>query len=363
MDEQISLDLLTLNNILTVGLFVFALLGFFFMMRFFIRKATEERDNFLKSLYRHMIRPLSFLFFLTALSLTVQQVEVPYSDHPAFGRFFTIATVIAFAWLAIRGVYFASEQILRRFDVDKKDNLNARMIHTQIRVLRRLVLAMVIILAIGAALMSFEEIRSLGVSLLASAGVAGIVLGLAAQKTLGNFFTGLQIAITQPIRLGDAVVVEGEWGWIEEINLTYVVIKIWDWRRLVLPISYFTDHPFQNWTRHTAEMLGSVVFYFDYGMPMEPIREELDRILEKTDLWNGRVKVVQVMDTTEKSMVVRILVTADDSPTSWDLRCFVRENMLLFIQQNYPEYMPRVRAEIEGEEYFKPTKEEQPHAA
>jgi small-conductance mechanosensitive channel len=204
----------------------------------------------------------------------------------------------------------------------------------------------VIFLVISAILLSFREVRNLGATLLTSAGVAGIILGVAAQKTLANFIAGLQIAITQPIKIEDSVIVEGEWGWVEEITLTYVVVKVWDKRRVVLPIQYFIEKPFQNWTRTSAELLGPVVLYLDYSLPLEELREELDRILQQEKLWDKKVKVIQVIDSTEKCMVVRVLVSAKDAPTAWDLRCSVREKLISFVQHHYPEALPKNRLSL-----------------
>ncbi len=338
-----------LSDYALIGLMIGLVIAFYLFKRFVWNRISAEKDNFFILLFRNFNAPVQVLFLLTALYVTAVNLPVPLKEYGWVDNTYTIIIVALFGWIAMRAVHMGSDLFLRKFKIDSKNNLYARQMHTQVRVIRRLIGAMIVFLTIAVALMTFEEIRALGVSLLASAGVAGIVLGLAAQKTIGNFFTGLQIAITQPIRLGDAVVVEGEWGWIEEINLTYVVVKIWDWRRLVLPISYFVDNPFQNWTRATADLIGSVVLHLDYTTPMEPIRKELDRILENeaAHLWDGKVKVVQVIDTTDKTITIRALVSSEDSPTGWDLRCLVREKLIEFIQENYPGNLPRVRAELE----------------
>jgi small-conductance mechanosensitive channel len=197
--------------------------------------------------------------------------------------------------------------------------------------------------------MSFEEFRRLGTGILASAGLAGLVVGLAAQKTLGNLLAGIQIAITQPIRIDDVVVVEGEWGRIEAITLTYVVVRIWDLRRLVLPISYFLEKPFQNWTRVSADVLGTVYLVVDYTVPVDEIRAQLDRIVRESNLWDRKVCGVQVTNASERGIEVRALVSAADSSKAWDLRCEVREKLITFLQDKYPGSLPRVRAEIQGE--------------
>jgi hypothetical protein len=194
--------------------------------------------------------------------------------------------------------------------------------------------------------MTFPAIRHIGESLLASAGLAALIAGFAARSTLTNLAAGIQIAFTQPIRLGDAVIVEGEYGWIEEINITYVVMRIWDLRRLVIPISYFSEKPFQNWTRNTADLLGTVFLYTDYSLPVDPVRKELQRILESTKLWDGKVWGLQVTNATDRTMELRALMSASDSSTAWDLRCYVREKLILFLQQQFPQCLPKTRAEL-----------------
>ncbi|MGB2599197.1 MAG: mechanosensitive ion channel domain-containing protein, partial [Candidatus Omnitrophota bacterium] len=199
-------------------------------------------------------------------------------------------------------------------------------------------------------LMTFEKVRQLGTSLLASAGIIGVILGFAAQKTLGNFIAGLQIALAQPIRIDDVVIVEDEWGWIEEITLTYVIVRIWDLRRLVVPISYFIEKPFQNWTRISADILGSVFIYADYTVPVKELRSELTRILEESQHWDKKVNGLQVTNTTAQTVEIRALMSSVDSPTAWNLRCEVREKLLEFLQKRFPECLPRTRVELKGGE-------------
>ncbi|MCG7598675.1 mechanosensitive ion channel family protein [Halomonas sp. McH1-25] len=238
------------------------------------------------------------------------------------------------------------ENILHaRFNTDVADNLRARQVHTQVAMLRKLINFIIVVLAIASMLMVFDKVRQLGASILASAGIIGVVVGFAAQKVLGNLLAGIQIALTQPIRLDDAVVVEGEWGRVEELTLTYVVIRIWDLRRLVLPINYFIDNPFQNWTRSSADLIGTVFFYVDYTLPLDPVREELARILAASTYWDGKVSVVQATDFSERTMQVRILVSAGNGGDAFDLRCEVREKLIAFINAHYPYALPRLRAE------------------
>ena len=274
-------------------------------------------------------------------------VRLPHEAYAVFAHTLNLLVIASVAWLFIRIIHLIRDIILGRYDVGAKDNLRARRVYTQIRVIERVLSITVILLAVSFALMSFSQLRQMGVSLLASAGVVGIVLCLAAQKTLGNLIAGIQIAIAQPIRLDDVVIVENEWGWIEEINLIYVVVKVWDLRRLVVPISYFLEHPFQNWTRSSADILGTVFFYADYTIPVEEVRKELTRILNKSPLWDKKVDVLQVTNATEKTIELRALMSAVDSPTAWDLRCEVREKLLDFLQKRHPACLPRTRIELE----------------
>jgi hypothetical protein len=216
-------------------------------------------------------------------------------------------------------------------------------------VLARSVMVVIVIIGFGGALMTFPAVRQVGASLLASAGVAGLVAGIAARPVLGNLIAGLQIALSQPIRLDDVVVIQGEWGRVEEITGTYVSIRIWDQRRLIVPLQWFIENPFTNWTRNSSQIIGTVFFFVDYRMPLAPMREELERILQNAPEWDKRVQVLQVTDATEKSMQLRVLVSSFDSGLNWDLRCRVREGLLNFMQSSYPQFLPRTRADISPE--------------
>jgi len=243
-------------------------------------------------------------------------------------------------------VYVLEDYIVSRFEVAVKDNLKARKIHTQLRVVKRIAIVLITIVALATMLMTFPKVRQLGTTILASAGIIGIVVGMAAQRTIGTFIAGLQIAITQPIRVDDVVIVENEWGRIEEITLTYVVVKIWDLRRLIVPITYFIEKPFQNWTRVTADILGTVFIYVDYTVPIDSIRKELQRILKKSELWDGKVCVLQVTNTSERTVELRALMSAADASTAWSLRCEVREKLIDFMKKKYPQALPKLRAEL-----------------
>ena len=261
-----------------------------------------------------------------------------------------IVVIVGLAWFLIALLRLIKSWLLSRYDLSKEDNLFSRKVHTEINILEKVIIIVIIIVAVGLILLSFESIRKVGLTLFASAGVAGIIIGLSAQKVIGTLLAGIQIAITQPFRIDDAVLVENEWGWIEDIHLSYVVVRIWDNRRMVLPSSYFLDKPFQNWTRNSADLIGSVFLYTDYTISFDALREELSRVLQTTPLWDGKVNVLQVTDSKPTSVEIRILVSAKNSPTAWDLRVYVREKMIVFIQENYPQSLPRTRVILEQEQ-------------
>ena len=234
------------------------------------------------------------------------------------------------------------------------DNLQARKTATRLDVVRRIWTVAVGVITVAAALTVIPGVRQFGVSLFASAGIAGIAVGIAARPMLSNLIAGLQIAFTQPIRLDDAVVLEDEWGWIEEIGLFYVVVRIWDWRRLIVPLSYFIEQPFQNWTRKSASIIGSVFWSVDYRAPVGEMREKLKEICRETSLWDGNVVNLQVTDAGGSSIQIRALASAKTSPDAWDLRCFIRERMIIWLQETYPEALPRMRGELEAQPQLSP---------
>lgn len=238
--------------------------------------------------------------------------------------------------------------LLMKFDINRPDNLKSRIVYTQYNILQKIISFVVIIVAISLILMLFDSVRKIGISLFASAGIAGIILGLAAQKVIATILAGLQIAITQPIRLDDVVIVENEWGWIEEINLTFIVVRIWDKRRLVVPSTYFIEQPFQNWTRTTAELMGTVLIHTDYTLPFAPLREELTRVLEASPLWDKKTNYLHVTDAKQTTIEIRALMSAQNSGDLWDLRAHVRESLIDFIQKNYPECLPKTRVDVDN---------------
>jgi small-conductance mechanosensitive channel len=252
---------------------------------------------------------------------------------------------IAFILFQVTGA--AAAFILSQHRIDVSDNLQARSVYTQVVVLKKVANTIIVIFTLASMLMVFDSVRQFGASILASAGIAGIIVGFAAQRSIATLLAGFQIALTQPIRVDDVVIVEGEWGRIEDITLTYVVVRIWDLRRLVVPISFFIEQPFQNWTRASAELLGTVFLYVDYSVPLEPLRAELTRILSVSRLWDGKVNVLQVTDAKEHAVELRALASAADASLAWDLRCEIREKLIAFIQQHFPESLPRLRASLD----------------
>ena len=256
-----------------------------------------------------------------------------------------MSIVVALGWFAVGCIYVLQDFLLRRYDLSAENNIRARRVHTQFQLFRRILITFVVIIDIGALLWTFNDPRiwHYGSGLLASAGIASLILATAAKSTASNFFAGLQIAFTEPIRIDDVVVVQGEWGRIEEINSAYVIVKIWDLRRLVVPLSYFIENSFQNWTRQSSDIMGTAFLYVDYSIPVEDLRKQLEAIVHPSPLWNKHVCGLQVTNLTDRSMELRCLVSSRNSSENFDLRCLVREKMTAWIQQNYPDAFPSTR--------------------
>jgi small-conductance mechanosensitive channel len=294
-------------------------------------------------------KTVRFTLPLVALILGVPALPGPPEVIGVLRNAVSLVLIGTVAVLLYQLVLAVEQYVLAQYRIDVADNLQARKMFTQVTVLRKVALVVIAIFTLASMLMVFESVRQFGTSILASAGIAGVIIGFAAQRSIATLVAGFQIAVTQPIRIDDVVIVENEWGKIEDITLTYVVVQIWDLRRLVLPITYFIEKPFQNWTRVSAELLGSVFFHVDYTMPLPPLRAELDRILTQSSLWDGKVKVLQVTEARERTLELRVLASARDAPTAWDLRCEVREKMIDFMQKHYPQSLPRVRGELSQE--------------
>jgi small-conductance mechanosensitive channel len=260
-------------------------------------------------------------------------------------RVLALGTMMMVGWSIIALIKASADLSILRFRIDEEDNLQARKFQTQMRLFSRAGILLVGLVTVGSMLLTIPQVREFGVGLFASAGVAGIVMGIAARPVLSNLIAGAQIALTQPIRIEDAVVVEGEWGWIEEITLTYVVVRVWDWRRLVVPLTHFVEKPYQNWTRESASIIGSVFWEVDPTAPIERMREKLTELLAASPLWDGNVNVLQVTEARD-TLQVRALMSAKNSPVAWDLRCEIREKMVVWLQEVHPTALPRLRAQV-----------------
>lgn len=304
--------------------------------------------SFTHDLLERIKPPIHFLIPVVGLQTVLSSASDKFLFIDNARHLTTLAIILGLTWLSLRVVAAGEEVILQRHPVNVSDNFSARRIQTQTKVLVHTLCFFAILCGIAAMLMTFPHARQFGTSILASAGLAGLALGFAAKPVLGNLIAGLQLAITQPMSLDDVVIVEGEWGRIEEITGTYVVIRIWDERRLIVPLQYFIEHPFQNWTRKTSDLIGSLFLWVDYSMPLEPLRKELDELCKQSPaLWDGKVCVLQVTDTTDKAIQLRILVSSKDSSSNWDLRCFIREKLINFISLHHPECLPQLRANLD----------------
>lgn len=354
LESNIKMHNLTKNPILLVyvfGAIIVLLLLQLITVKLLKRLGKNPRYLLDKEDVKNITKPIFIIFIAIAIRVkTFHNIlgfeEVTY----LLGKISTIAIIFAFTWLLIIGLKIAKRKIIKNYDVHAVDNYRARKVYTQFNILERIIIFVIIILGVSIALMSFESIREIGVSIFASAGVAGIIVGLSAQKMIGSILAGIQIAIAQPIKIDDVVIVEGEWGRIEEITLTYVVVNIWDKRRLVVPTSYFIEKPFQNWTKKSADLLGTVYLYTDYKVSFDALRNELERVLKTTDLWDGLSQNIQVTDAKPTCVEIRAMVSAKDASTLWDLRVFVREKLITFLQENYPESIVRTRIQMEQNE-------------
>ncbi|HEY9509784.1 MAG TPA: mechanosensitive ion channel domain-containing protein [Verrucomicrobiae bacterium] len=296
---------------------------------------------------------------VVAVILALPVIGLPPAYSGVVGKASSLLIIGAVSWVLMQAVCASEKMLLSRYDITAADNLQARKVYTQVHVISKTIYVLIGIFTIASALMLFEEVRRFGASILASAGVLGIIVGFAAQRTIANLFAGFQLAMTQPIRMDDVLIVENEWGRVEEITLTYVVIRIWDDRRLVVPLSYFIEKPFQNWTRVSAQLMGSVFLWVDYTVPVEELRAATKRIVEASPLWDRRFWNLQVTDTSEHAVQLRILVTTADSSKGWDLRCEVREKIIAFIQKNHPDSLPRFRAELDDRSPASPLPDKQ----
>ncbi len=322
---------------------------FSLISRVVLRRRAERGGLIVRSVIRHAKGPLRLALPLLAVAVAIPFVQLPEEVLGLLRQLISILTIVTVSWIVVRSVSVLEDYLFDRYKLESEDNLKARKIRTQMVYLKRVFAVIVGVIALALILINFDKVRQLGTTILASAGIVGIVLGFASQRSIALLFAGFQIALTQPIRIDDVVIVENEWGKIEEITLTYVVVRIWDKRRLVVPISYFTEKPFQNWTRVSADLLGTVYLYCDYTVPVQGVREELRRILEQSEDWDGEVCSVQVTDASERTIAVRALMSAGDASRLWNLRCQVREQLIDYIQRDFPESLPRFRAQLDSE--------------
>src|SRR5580700_586536 len=315
-----------------------------FVLFFAIESILKRKDTNTGSLLTGRAKKSTRVIFpLLVLVIAIPLAPIPETLKNILQHALGLGVIAVVGWTIVILTELTGNIISERYSMDSPDNLGARRIRTQTQVLQRIVTLTVSIVTASIMLMTFPAVRHVGVSLLASAGLAGLIVGMAARSTFSNLIAGIQVALTQPIRIEDAVVLEGEWGWIEEINTTYVVVRLWDLRRLVVPLSYFIEKPFQNWTRTRADLLAIAMIYVDYTAPIQELREELHRILESTELWDKKTWALQVTDATERTIQIRALMSARSGPAAFDLRCYVRENLVQFLRTKYPLALPKQR--------------------
>jgi len=317
-----------------------------FMLSLLLRRRPKDGQphfSVTRSILSRLGKPFSYFLPLLAFNFLLPLMRMRTTVAPVVNKTVEILLYVSFASVLIGTIKVFEDYVYHTFDIQKADNLKERKIRTQLQFIRQLAVALILILTVCVILLSFNNLRKIGMGFLTGVGVGGIIIGFAAQKSLSNLLAGFQLAFTQPLRIDDVLVVEGEWGRVEEITLTYVVLNIWDQRRLILPINYFIEKPFQNWTRNSADIIGTVFLYLDYMTPMEPLRKELTRLLDNDPLWDKRVKVLQVTNAGERTIEVRALMSASSSGNAFDLRCNVREGLIKFLQDNHPGAFPVIR--------------------
>lgn len=331
---------------ITIGLLMLLVLVLF------TRKKVEEvpRYSMFRSLLTHLGKPLAVFLPLFCFNILLPAVKADKLVLHKIGKALEVSMILVFAWLLIQLIEVVKDWVLHRYDISVQNNLHARKIRTQLQYVRKLLILIIALVTIAMVLLSFDNLRTIGSGLLTGVGLGGIIIGFAAQRSLANFLAGFQIAFTQPFRIDDVLVVEGEFGRVDEITLTYVVLRLWDERRLVLPINYFIEKPFQNWTRTNTELMGGVDIYADYNMPVDQLRAKFEQLVKNSSLWDGKVMSLQVTGATDRTMQLRALVSASNAGLLWDLRCLVREELIRFINESYPGSLPRLRTELSGYE-------------
>jgi small-conductance mechanosensitive channel len=329
------------------GIIVLANVGHYVIFRV-LKKKEQQGSGFGTGwgVNRYLSHPARAIFFLTCGAIVLPLIPaLPQYLYDMIRQGLMMAIVVSLGWFAIGCVYVFQEYMLRKYDLKAEHNIRARRIHTQFQLFRRILISFIVVITIGALLWTFNDPRiwHYGSGLLASAGIASLILATAAKSTASNFLAGLQIAFTEPIRIDDVVVIQGEWGRIEEINSAYVIVRIWDLRRLIVPLSFFIENSFQNWTRESADILGTSFLYVDYTVPVEELRQQLRRVVEASPLWDRKVCGLQVTNLSERTMELRCLMSSRNSSENFDLRCLVREQMIDYIRQNYPNAFPTTR--------------------
>lgn len=340
-------NLIVIGSSLILGLLI-KLIPSLFIKGKAATSETSSEYSFFQSILRRLGPPLNVFFPLFLFNLFLPTMRMPTIFMHKLSKGVEVLLIISFAWILIRCIKVVQDYVFYRYDIKKTDNLRERKIRTQLQFIRRILVGLIVTLTMAAILLSFSSLRKVGAGLLTGVGLSGIIIGFAAQKSIGNLLAGFQIAFTQPIRIDDIIVAEGEWGTIEEITLTYVVVKLWDERRLVLPINYFIEKPFQNWTRTSSELQGAVILFTDYNLHVDSIRTELTRLLKGSKYWDGRVNAVHVTDATENTVQIRALMSSRNAGDLFELRCYVRENLIKFINDNLEGSLPKNRTVIDG---------------
>jgi small-conductance mechanosensitive channel len=349
MENYLNND--TVRLIIAGSSFILLLIILFFVYKYlivFFKKRLHSSGRFTVFLIDLLKIPALWIVYWILLKIFSSIFLSDYSFFPYLLHINTLLIIFSITWIATRLIKAGAYYLQNKLDVGALDNLNARKRLTQIKVLIGLANSIIIVIAVAVGLLTFDKARAIGVSLLTSAGIIGIVVGFAAQKSLGLVLAGIQIAFTQPIRIDDVVIVEGEWGRIEEITLTYVVVKIWDERRMILPVTWFLEKPFQNWTRTTSDIIGSIFLFVDYNFPVDSLRKIIPEFLKGNKNWDGRVWNVQVTKATEKYKEIRILVSSTDSSKNWDLKTDLMEKLIDFINENYPGSFSKIRISEES---------------
>jgi small-conductance mechanosensitive channel len=286
--------------------------------------------------------PTRFAIVLFALAAALPVSGLPAREQSDLIAPLSAVFILLVGWSMIAAVGLAGDLYLDRIRTGYEDALTRKHV-TQVRLLRRAGAVLIGLVTVGAAMMTLPAVRQYGVSLFASAGAAGIVVGLAARPLLSNLLAGIQIALTQPVKIEDSVVINGEWGWVEDITSTYLVVRTWDWRRVIVPLSWFLEQPIQNWTRESATIIGQVHFFVDYRASVEDLRRQLNDLVHASNLWDGKVVNLQVVEATAEAIQIRMLATASDASRAWDLRCELREKMIAYLQETHPDWLPHRR--------------------